>query len=119
MTLIDDFMPSYSFREVDHVAVAADVVATWTAMRALDLYRIRWVRTLFQLRTPPSRIAARLHGRQLTSEPTARIEDITNETGFLILGEEPGREVVVGSVGKFWQTKIDFDGHGRLRRAAR
>lgn len=110
MALIDDFLPSYSFREVDHVAVAADVVATWTAVRAFDLFRIPWVRTVFRLRTLPSRIAARLHGGQPRSEPTARIEDITNETGFLVLGEEPGCEVVVGSVGKFWQSKIDFAG---------
>jgi hypothetical protein len=108
MPLIDDFIPTYSFREVDHVAVAADVDATWTAARAFDPYQIPWVRTLFRLRTLPGRITARLRGGRPRSEPTARIEDITNETGFVILGEEPGREVVVGSVGKFWQAKIDF-----------
>jgi hypothetical protein len=108
MTLIDGFIPDYSFREVDHVAVTADVVATWTAARTLDLYQIRWVRNLFRLRTLPNRITALLRDGQQPSEPTARIEDITNGTGFLILGEEPGREVVIGSVGKFWQPKIDF-----------
>ena len=108
MTLIDDLMPEYSFREVDHVAVTADAVATWTAARAIDLYQIRWVRNLFRLRTLPNRIASLMRDSLPASEATARIEDITNETGFLIVGEEPGREVVVGSVGKFWQAKIEF-----------
>jgi hypothetical protein len=108
MPLIDDFMPSYSLHQIDHVAVTADPAATWSTVRAVDLYRIRWARALFQLRTLPSRLVARPHGGPLPLKPTARIEDITNDTGFLVLGEQPGREVVVGSVGKFWQAKIGF-----------
>jgi hypothetical protein len=108
MPLIDGFMPSYSLHQVDHVAVTADPAATWLAVRAVDLYRIRWARALFELRTLPDRVMARLNAEPAPLEPTARIDDITGDTGFLVLGEEEGHEIVVGSVGKFWRPQIDF-----------
>jgi hypothetical protein len=108
MPLIDTFMPSYALHQVDHVAVAADPATTWAAVRAVDLYRIRWARALFELRTLPERVLAMLNREPALPAPTARIEDITADTGFLILGEAEGHEVVVGSVGKFWQPQITF-----------
>jgi hypothetical protein len=37
------------------------------------------------------------------------IDDITGAgSGFVLLGEEPGREVVVGAIGKFWQPAIEY-----------
>jgi hypothetical protein len=106
--LIDAFMPRASLHEVDHVAVAADPSTVWLTVRAFDFYRIRWARALFRLRTLPERLFARLQRKPLPPDRTARIDDITGNTGFVILGEEAGREVVVGSVGKWWQPRIEF-----------
>jgi hypothetical protein len=109
MSRIDELMPGYRLHEVDHVAVAADPAAAWATVRAFDLYRVRWIRALFDLRVLPNRIAARLRGEREPVASTARIEDIAAPgTGFMLLAEEPGREIVVGSVGKFWQPKISF-----------
>ena len=58
------------------------------AVRALDLRRSRIVRLLFRLRGMPER-ALRLDGMQ--------------HAGFRILADEPGRELVLGLIGRFWR----------------
>jgi hypothetical protein len=103
MSHIQDFMPNFRLREVDHVAVAADPERAFAAVRAVDLYRVPFVRWLFALRVLPDRLMGR--GKPA---PDARIETITAPgTGFHLLSDSD-REVVVGSVGKFWQPKIEF-----------
>ena len=57
----------------------------------------------------PDRIGARLRGQSYPPMLSSGIDDITRPgSGFLVLGEEPGREVVVGAVGKFWQPAIEY-----------
>jgi hypothetical protein len=64
---------------------------------------------LFGLRKLPERAPGILRPSQPSGSRSARIEDITRPgSGFILLAEDPGREVVVGSVGKFWQPTIDF-----------
>jgi hypothetical protein len=82
MSLIHRFMPRYSLRQLDRVAVAASAEEAWTAVRAL-------------------RRAAPL-------PPSAGFDDITAGAGFHLLAEAPGREIVVGSIGRFWQPVIAF-----------
>jgi hypothetical protein len=107
--LIADVMPRYSLRQVDRVAVAAEPSHAYAVARNVDMYRIPFVRWLFQLRTLPERIAAWVRGKPYNPNLSSRIEDIARAgSGFLVLREEPGREVVIGSVGKFWQLAIEF-----------
>jgi hypothetical protein len=94
--LIDEFMPHYSLHQVDHVAVKAYPHVAWAAVREVDMYRIRWARALFQLRT-----------MSWSLPPTARIDDIVKDSGFQVLAEGES-EVVVGSIGKFWERNIEF-----------
>src|SRR5262245_44733586 len=108
MSLIQDFMPNFRLREVDHVAVEADPARAFAAVRAVDLYRVPVVRRLFALRVLPARIAAWFRGGSAPLAPNGRIEEITAPgTGFHLLGENE-REVVIGSVGRFWMPRIDF-----------
>ena len=103
MSHIQDFMPNFRLHEVDHVAVAADPDRTFVALRAVDLYRVPFVRWLFALRVLPERLLGRI-------KPSTRagIEQITAPgTGFHLLSDAD-REIVVGSVGKFWQPRIEF-----------
>ncbi|NMO20177.1 SRPBCC family protein [Pyxidicoccus fallax] len=109
MSLIHEFMPGCSLREVDRVAVAATPERAWAAVRAIDLSHIPFIRWLFALRLLPQRIRGRLRGGPPPRSHTMRIEDIVAPgNGFVLLGEEPGRELVVGSIGRFWQPRIDF-----------
>ena len=108
MSLIHQLMPRWRLRQVDHVAVAADPVRAFEAVRAVDLYQVPIARWLFSLRLLPRRIAVRVRGEAAPLAPTASIDQITAPgSGFHLLAEGP-RELVVGSVGRFWQTSIDF-----------
>ena len=108
-TLIAQAMPRYSLRQVDHVALAAAPARAYAVARAVDMYRIPLIRRLFQLRLVPERIAAWLGRRSFEPNLSSRIEDIARAgSGFFVYREEPGREVVVAAVGKFWQPSIEF-----------
>ena len=108
-SLITELMPNYSLRQVDHVAVAAEPPQAYAVARNVEMYRVPFVRRLFWLRTLPERIAHWLRGKSQELNRSSRIDDITGAgSGFLLLGERPDREVVVGSVGKFWQPTIEF-----------
>jgi hypothetical protein len=109
MSLIDPFMPAWSLRQVMRVAVAADPDRAYDAVRAIDGFRIPFVRALFALRSVPERVGARLRGRPMARMPrTARLDDIVSGTGFSILDHAPGRGVVVGAIGTFWKPTMDF-----------
>lgn len=109
MALIDRFVPVYSMRQVDCVAVAAPPAEAWHAVRSVDLAASPVARALFGLRTLPERLRARLRGAPLEPPAGSTIDAITARgDGFLLLGEDEGREIVVGAVGKFWQTSIPF-----------
>ena len=90
---IDDFMPDYRLRETRHLAVAAGSDRTWIVARALDLQEALPVRALFAIRTLPARLVAWIR-RSPPLELAGRIEDIVKPgTGFIVLAEDPGREV--------------------------
>jgi hypothetical protein len=91
------------------VAVAADAPRAYAVARSIDMFRIGFVRRLFALRTMPDRISSLRHGEPCRASRSSTIDDIARAgTGFMVLGELPGREVVVGAIGKFWQPAIDF-----------
>jgi hypothetical protein len=108
-TLIDRFMPAPALRQVDCVAVATTPKRAWEVARTMDMYRIPLARALFQLRTLPERLLAGRRDRPRRPAPTARIDDIAGAaSGFQILAEETGREVVIGAIGKVWKPSIEF-----------
>ncbi|MFL5352110.1 hypothetical protein [Archangium sp.] len=109
MSLLHEFMPGYSLREVDRVAVAASPERAWEAVRAIDLYRVPFIRWLFTLRLLPERLIARLRGEPMPKAAHSGIDDIVAPgNGFILLGEKPGHELVVGAAGRFWQPRIEF-----------
>ncbi len=91
--LIDRHMPCYDVRARYAVPVAASPERAYGAVRALDLSESPVVRTLFRLRGLPT-------GRLDFS----RLERV----GFVTLGEAPGREYLLGLVGRFWTAGGDL-----------
>ena len=66
---------------------------------------VPWIRFLFGVRTLPEKFT---NGKTGT-RPGLSVDQITRAgSGFMILEEIPGREVVVGSVGRFWHLNIPF-----------
>jgi hypothetical protein len=101
--LIDRYLPVCDASAVQQVEVNAPPEATYAALWSTDL-RDPVIDALFAVRELPDRVVQRLRG---ASPPRHRgpvsFADITSTVGgWVILGEDPGVELVIGAVGRFW-----------------
>ena len=118
--LLDEILPTWHFRS--HHSTVVDAPAARVAEAAesvrLDRDASSLVRLLFRVR-----------GLSFPNGPTPRAA--LTSTGFSVLGEQPGREIVFGIAGKFWapremahlvrvpdaQAFIEFDRPGQAKGA--
>jgi hypothetical protein len=127
--LIDHFLPRYDVTEIQELSVDAPPEVTYPAIRETDL-RDPLIGTLFAVRELPARLARRMRGEVRGPPPaTFTFNDLTKpEMGFMLLAEEPGVELVVASVGRFWRRDygwhsvapdrfVDFDEPGYAKLA--
>jgi len=104
--LLDDQLPQLDFVERHAVKVAAPPAIVFAAIRRADLGRGPLTRTLFFLRALPGLLVAPRETvrRFLARRGSRRITlDALASAGFVLLGEDPGREVVLGTIGRFWR----------------
>jgi hypothetical protein len=94
---LDAWMPEFDVAARHETRVAASASRTYAAARRLDLRRSPLVRGLFALRALPGLLAGR-RGRALGLDMEALLR-----SGFVLLEEQPGRELVLGLVGRFWR----------------
>src|SRR6266404_2331751 len=98
--LIDDVLPRYQMSEYHELAVSAPSARTYDAIWKADLGSSLVIKTLLALRSIPAALSAprsfRLPTRRLTLREVLR-------HGFCLVAEHPGREVVIGVVGRFWR----------------
>lgn len=85
--LADALLPVYDAREFHQIAVRGTPKAVFETARHLDFSRSPVVRGLFALRGIPV--------------ASLGMEDLSR-MGFVLLDETPGKEIVMGLVGKFW-----------------
>jgi hypothetical protein len=97
--LIDDFMPSFDVSERHHTLVLASAERAYTSARHVDLARSKVVRGLFRARG----LTALVRQRRRRPRPRSMTLDDLMGSGFVWLGEDPGREFVLGLVGTFWR----------------
>lgn len=95
--LIDDVMPVFDVTERHHVLVEASAEWTYAAVRGLDLGRSKPIRAMLAARGIP----ALFRGRSGTTR-TMTLDDLMG-AGFVMVAEEPPREMVLGVVGTFWR----------------
>jgi hypothetical protein len=95
--LIDRLLPEYDAVERHDVNVDAPAESAYRAVRELDLAKSPIVLALLLVRGLPHLFTG-------TVKPSRRlgIREIVR-AGFVVLGEEPGREIVLGVVGRFWR----------------
>ena len=93
---IDEVLPSYQFGEHHEILVAASPDRVLAATRAVTAREIRLFRLLTWLRSP--RFSS--GGRESILNPSADrpILDAALRSGFVLLREEAGREIVFGAV---------------------
>lgn len=108
--LIDEFLPTYDVTQRRHVVVDAAPEVVYDTLLALDLTRLgRGPRVLNELRMLPETLLSRLRGETPPSSPSEMtFGDVRDQPGWLLLGERPGEEYVIGAVGQFWRPKIEW-----------
>ncbi len=101
--LLDNHLPAYHFREVHAIAVCATPEGAFRAIKELTPAEIPLVRALLGLRALPARLVRRGRLPRRTFDATRPFLEQVLGAGFVLLGEEPGRELVVGTIGRFWE----------------
>jgi hypothetical protein len=95
--LIDRFLPDYDVVEHHETVVDAPPDRAYRAVKDFDLARSPVVLAWLAARGLPHLFTGAVKPKR-----RLQLDDIL-ESGFVVLGEEPGRELVLGIVGKFWQ----------------
>lgn len=106
MRAIQSLLPRPRHTEVMRIFVQASPEVAWEAARHHDMSAIPWVRFLFNLRTVADLFHDHGPGPEDRRIGIDQIE--AHGKGFMIVHEEPGKEVVVGAVGQFWHLDIPF-----------
>ncbi|NUO81106.1 hypothetical protein HUU05_13595 [candidate division KSB1 bacterium] len=96
--LIDDYLPRYDAFEKHSIAITALPEKVYAAARKLDLSGSLLIRGLFFLRTFPALFSSQ---RETQSRLGLNLAGLLR-SGFVLLEEKPGEEIVLGLVGKFW-----------------
>jgi hypothetical protein len=104
--IIDTVMPTADVSLAEHALVHADAPTTFRAARELDFLTVHtplvdaamWTRGL----------PARLGGHEAKAPPRLVIAEGDPLPGWVLLGEQPGRELLFGAVGRFWQPSIEW-----------
>ena len=106
MRAIQRYLPNPRHTEIHRIFVDAQPETAWQLARHFDMSEVPWIRLLFDIRTLPEKISGKTGSQE---HKGLGVDEITrSETGFMILHETPGKEVVVGSIGQFWHLKIPF-----------
>jgi hypothetical protein len=102
--LIDRFLPSFDATAVHEVSVNASPDAAYSAIRAANM-RDPVIDFLFFIRELPWRLVRRLRGELQPPTPSkVTFGDLaTAGPGWTLLAEDVGREILIGSVGRFWR----------------
>ena len=100
--MLDELMPEYEFAEAHSTRVCAPPARALRAVESVPLDEMPLVRLLFAIRSLPASLGGK---RGLPSEKTAALYEQMLDFGFIRLGEEPGREVVLGGVGQMFRLR--------------
>jgi hypothetical protein len=106
--LLDDYLPAFDVRTRAATRVAAAPERVYASLRTADFDRWGLARTLDALRVLPTFPAAPRatwrHVRAELGRPRFTLADLLAK-GFSLLGERPGEELVLGTLGRFWRAR--------------
>lgn len=101
-TLIDHILPTWHYNEVHTTVVAALPSRVFLAFTEITPRETPLFRVLMALRAIPARLAG---GRVSQFSLDRPLLDQFLDAGFAILGVDPDREVVVGTISRFWELR--------------
>ncbi len=104
--LLQNYLPQPRLVEMNRIFVKAKPEKAWAIVRHFELSSVFWIRWLFGIRMALSKLKG---GNVQNENGGLNIDEFTREgSGFMILQEIPGEDVVVGSIGQFWHFYIPF-----------
>jgi hypothetical protein len=110
--LLDEFAPHFDIAVVHSDVIRSVPVDCYRAATDVDLFQAPLVRALLGMRALPRRVAGPLRARPSTalapeeSPSTFRLKDLVG-LGWILLGETPGVEMVLGQVSRPWRAVAD------------
>ncbi|HEX8738487.1 MAG TPA: hypothetical protein VF721_24360 [Pyrinomonadaceae bacterium] len=93
--LIDEFLPIYDFDEKHEITIRASAEKVSAALESIDFNESTVIRWLLRLRGLSAKDGCD------ESPKTSTLRDMT-KSNFVILGEKPNEEILLGIAGKFW-----------------
>ena len=99
-TVLDRLVPSFQAVECHSTTIAASPNQVWAALSQVTVGELRVFRVLMGVRVLPGRLARSPRARFDADEP---LLGWAVRFGFSILGEDVGRELVVGAIGQPWR----------------
>ncbi|MGB2899454.1 MAG: hypothetical protein WBB89_09325 [Candidatus Acidiferrum sp.] len=93
-TILDDFVPAYQFAEFHTIRVKAPRERVYQAIREVPANEITLFRTLTWIR----RFGRRGPESILNAPEKMPLLDVATRTSFMLLAEEPDREIVLGTL---------------------
>ena len=98
--LLDGLLPDYQFHEVHSIAVNANGRQVFAALAAVTPTELPLFRLLMAVRSLPARTVG---GRGGFGGGSDSLLEQAKRAGFVVLGEESGRELVLRTVGQPWR----------------
>jgi len=92
---LDSFVPAYQFYEVHSILIQAPPAAVYAAVKSLTAPEIHWYRFLTWLRSPH---LGRAPESVLNPPPDRPMLEVFLHSGFMMLADDPGHELVFGSL---------------------
>jgi hypothetical protein len=99
-TELDQFAPVYQFGEFHSIRITAPKEQVYRALKSVTAEEIAWFRTLTWLR----RLGLSGPESILNPPPHVPLLNVATRTSFLVLVEEPDREIVLGTLAPRRQT---------------
>jgi hypothetical protein len=99
-TVLDRLVPTFQAAERHSTTIAASADQVWAALAQVSTGELGRFRLLMSLRVLPGRLLGRPRLRFDAEEP---LFGWAVRFGFTILGQDAGRELVVGAIGQPWR----------------
>ncbi|GAB3432706.1 hypothetical protein [Actinophytocola sediminis] len=96
---LTDLIPNPRLREFHQRRVEQPPDVVWQALASLSPQDMTAIRVLMSVRALPAAF-----GRRPLAEPATML-DTMRERGWFDLASDPGRLVVIGSIGQFWRLR--------------
>jgi hypothetical protein len=98
--LLDKFSPAYDFNEVHSITIHASPERIFRAVKGVTPAEMPIFTLLIGLRALPALLTGK---RRRSFNNTQPLIGEALSRGFVLLAEQPNRELVVGTIGQFWR----------------